>query len=73
MFFGKSMTTLEAATVHDNRSVPFVLQFHGWAADEIRVPATFLSLVGEEERAGLEGAGATFGMDRLDTLGLSHL
>jgi hypothetical protein len=53
--------------------VPFVFQFHGWAVDEIRVPATFLSLVGEEERAGLEGAGATFGMDRLDTLGLSHL
>jgi hypothetical protein len=57
----------------DHPSVPFVLQFHGWSADEIRVPATFLSLVGEEERAGLEGVGATFGMDRLDTLGLSHL
>ena len=40
----------------DHPSVPFVLQFHGWSADEIRVPATFLSLVGEEERAGIRMA-----------------
>lgn len=47
-------------------------EFRGWAVEEIRTPATFLSLLSDEGE-GLEGAGAKFGMDRLDALGLSHL